>query len=422
MSKITKIFGREILDSRGNPTVEVEVELESGVRATAGVPSGASTGTYEDLELRDGDPNRYNGLGVLNAVKNVNTALQEVIGMETGRQAEIDNFMIKLDGTNNESNLGANAILGVSLAVCRAAALEKKVPLYEHIAQTFKISNKEFRIPVPMFNVLNGGMHSDSGLSIQEFKLIPGGVKTFQAQLRAGSEIFHALRKILISEKYSVGVGDEGGFAPKLESNTQALEVITRAIENAGYKPGKEVFIGLDAAANSFFDKNENKYIFKPENSMLTREMLINIYSDWISKYAILSLEDGLNENDWEGWAIMDKKLAAKVLLIGDDFLVTKVERLKEAIQKVSCNAVLIKVNQAGTLTEAVDCVKVAKENKIKTVISHRSGETTDDFIADLAVGVGADYIKSGSVCRGERVAKYNRLLRIEEGLNYAQS
>jgi enolase len=416
MSKITKIYAREILDSRGNPTVEVEIELESGIKTSASVPSGASTGSYEDLELRDNDPKRYGGQGVLQAVENVNTALQKVVGTEVTKQKEIDNFMIELDGTDNESNLGANAILGISLAVCRAAACEKGIPLYKHIAETYKLPAKKFRLPIPMFNVINGGMHSDSGLSIQEFKLIPNGIKTFREQLRAGSEIFHELKKILSSEGYSVGVGDEGGFAPKLESNSQALEIINQAISKAGYKNGEEINIGVDAAANSFYDKQEEKYIFKPENSTLTREMLINIYNEWISKYNVISIEDGLHENDWDGWRIMNQKFGDRAINIGDDLLVTKVERLKVALKgSDACNAVLVKVNQAGTLTEAVDCIKLAKNNKIKTVVSHRSGETTDDFIADLAVGAGADFIKSGSLSRGERICKYNRLLRIEE-------
>lgn len=416
MSAIKKIFAREILDSRGNPTVEVEVELESGIKATAAVPSGASTGTYEDLELRDNDPHRYGGLGVLTAVKNVNTIIQkEIVGMEASEQEKIDRKMIKLDGTDNESSLGANAILGVSLAVCRAAAMEAGLPLYQYINKIFNFKNKKFKIPVPMFNVINGGLHSDSGLSIQEYKIIPNGIKTFGEQLRAGSEVFHALKKILSSQNQSVGVGDEGGFAPHLESNANAFEVISEAIEAAGYKRGKDISIGIDAAANSFFDEKEEKYIFKPENASLTREMLINIYNEWVQKYDVISVEDGLNENDWEGWHMMDEKLGKKVMLIGDDLIVTKVERLKEAIKDVACNAVLIKVNQAGTLWETIETIKLAQKNKMKVVVSHRSGETTDHFISDLAVAVGADFIKAGSLSRGERICKYNRLLRIEE-------
>lgn len=416
MSKITKIHAREILDSRGNPTVEVEIELESGIKTSAAVPSGASTGTYEALELRDKDNSRYNGLGVLNAVENVNTKIQEaILGMDAQNQKEIDEKMIRLDGTENKSNLGANAILGVSLASARAAAIKNKIPLYEHIKKTFKIPGKKYVLPIPMFNVLNGGQHSDSGLSIQEFKIVPNGIKIFKEQLRAGSEIFHELKKILSSEGYSVGVGDEGGFAPKLESNSKALEFINQAIEKAGYKNGIDVNIGIDSAASSFFDEKEEKYIFKPENSMLTREMLINIYNEWISKYNVISIEDGLNENDWDGWASMNEKMGEKIMLIGDDLLVTNVKRLKNAISKKACNSVLIKVNQIGSLSETVECIKLAKKNKMKVVVSHRSGETTDDFIADLSVGTGADYIKSGSLSRGERICKYNRILRIEE-------
>jgi len=419
MSKITKIYAREILDSRGNPTVEVEVELESGVKAMAAVPSGASTGTYEALELRDKDPKRYKGLGVLTAVENVNTKISEaVVGMEAGEQVKIDKKMLELDGTENKSNLGANAILGVSLAVCRAAALESQLPLYKYIAKTYKLKTTNYKLPMPMFNIINGGMHSDSGLSIQEYKLVPNGIKTFKEQLRAGSEVFHALKDILSADDYSVGVGDEGGFAPRLESNAKPLEMINKAIEGAGYKPGEQLSIGIDSAASSFFNEKENQYIFKPENAVLTREMLMNIYNEWIQKYNVISIEDGLNENDWEGWRAMNEKLGGKVMLIGDDLLVTNVKRVKTAIAEKACNAVLIKVNQIGTLTETIECIKLAKKNKMKTVISHRSGETTDDFISDLAVGTGAEYMKSGSLSRGERICKYNRILRIEEELS----
>lgn len=418
MSKIKKIFGREILDSRGNPTVEVEVELMSGTKALAAVPSGASTGSYEALELRDNVPTRYEGKGVLTAVENINERISTVIkGTEAGAQKEIDQKMIELDGTENKSNLGANAILGVSLAVCRAAALESKLPLYKYIAKNYKLKTTNFKIPIPMFNVINGGAHSDSGLSVQEYKVVPNGIKTFKEQFRAGSEIFHALKKILEKAGYSTGVGDEGGFAPRLESNAKPLELINQAIVEAGYKAGSEVNVGVDVAANSFFDEKEAKYIFKPEQATLTREMLVNIYNEWIQKYNVISVEDGLNENDWEGWRAMNEKLGSRIMLIGDDLLVTNVARLKTAIAEKACNAVLIKVNQIGTLTETVECIKLAKKNKMQTVISHRSGETTDDFISDLAVGTNADYMKSGSLSRGERICKYNRLLRIEEEL-----
>lgn len=416
MSEIKKIFAREILDSRGNPTVEVEVELSSGTRALAAVPSGASTGTYEALELRDGDTKRYNGLGVLRAVENVNKIIgKTIVGMEADDQKKIDDTMLKLDGTENKSKLGANAILGVSLAVCRASASEQSVPLYSYVAKIYGAKKNKFKIPVPMFNVINGGKHSDSGLSIQEYKLIPSGIKTFKEQYRSGSEIFHALKSILASEEYNTSVGDEGGFAPKLGSNAKPLELIVRAITDASYVAGKEVSLGIDVAANSFLDEKEKHYVFKPENAVLSREMLVNIYSEWIQKYHVISIEDGLGENDWEGWGEMNKKIGKKAMLIGDDLLVTNVKRLSKAIKENACNAVLIKVNQIGTVTETLECVKLAKKHKMKVVVSHRSGETTDDFISDLSVGVGADYIKSGSLCRGERICKYNRLLRIEE-------
>lgn len=426
MSAIKKIHAREILDSRGNPTVEVEVELESGIKAMAAVPSGVSTGTYEALELRDNEVGRYRGMGVLKAVENVNITLRKAIaGMDALDQEKIDEKMIELDGTENKTNLGANAILGVSLAVCRVASIESGLPLYEYISKCFGLpayrSGRRasgYRIPVPMFNVLNGGMHSDSGLSIQEYKIIPNGIKTFKEQLRAGSEIFYKLKKLLSAEGYNISVGDEGGFAPTLESNGKPLEIINKAIAEAGYEKGKEVNTGVDAAASSFYDERENKYLFKPENANLTREMLVNIYGEWVQKYSVISVEDGLNENDWEGWRAMNEKLGKGIMLIGDDLLVTNVKRLKKAIEEKACNAALIKVNQIGTLTETIECIKLAQKNKMKTVISHRSGETTDDFIADLAVGTNADFIKSGSLSRGERICKYNRLLRIEEEIN----
>lgn len=351
MSKIKKIYAREILDSRGNPTVEVEVRLASGAVGNFMVPSGASTGVHEALEMRDGDSSRYNGLGVQNAVANVNEKIQKaLIGMEAGNQKEIDKAMLVLDGTENKTNLGANAILGVSVAVCRAMAHELNLPLYKYIAQTYKLP-KKFKLPIPMFNIINGGQHSDSGLSIQEYKLVPNGVKKFKEQLRAGSEVFHALQKLLSAEGFSIGVGDEGGFAPKLESNAQALELINLAIEKAGYKKGQEVNLGIDAAASSFFNEAEKQYLFKPENAVLSREALVNIYAEWIRKYNVISVEDGLSEDDFDGWAKMNDKIGGKVMTIGDDLLVTNVKRLKMAIAKKACNAVLIKVNQIGTLS-----------------------------------------------------------------------
>jgi enolase len=428
MSKITNIYGREILDSRGNPTVEVEVVLSGGVRAVAAVPSGASTGKFEALELRDGDIKRYGGLGVLKAVENINTLIrQALIGKDAFQQLAIDETMLELDGTENKSHLGANAILGVSLAVCRAAAQAKKIPLYEYINEISGLKVKP-KIPVPMFNVLNGGKHSDSGLSIQEFKIIPTGIGKFSEQLRAGSEIFHTLKKILEAMHQSSGVGDEGGFSPKLESNTQALGLINQAITESGYELGTQVNLGVDAAASSFYDEGEKHYIFKPEGVHLEREQLVSMYREWTDKYHVVSIEDGLNENDWEGWAIMTEKIAKKPilggipknvlsenLLIGDDLLVTNVKRVERAIKEKACNSVLIKVNQIGSLSETLDCIRLAKKNNLKIMISHRSGETTDDFIADLAAGTAAEFIKSGSLSRGERLCKYNRLMKIEE-------
>lgn len=431
MSKIKSIYGREILDSRGNPTVEVEIVLESGIRSIAAVPSGASTGSFEALELRDGDKQRYGGLGVLKAVSHVNGELGKIlIGMDVFEQQKIDEMMLELDGTENKSRFGANAILGISLAVCRAAALEKGVPLYVYINEISGIVVKKFATPMPMFNVLNGGQHSDSGLSIQEFKIVPTGLKSFAEQLRAGSEVFHKLKKILEANNQSTGVGDEGGFAPKLESNTQALEFINQAITESGYGLGKDVNLGLDAAASSFYDENDNHYVLKPEGATLERERLINLYREWIEKYFVISVEDGLMESDWDGWAIMMEKIAKsiapknvsksllkEIMLIGDDLLVTNVKRLEKAIETRACNSVLIKVNQIGSLSETIECIKLAKKHKMKTVVSHRSGETTDDFISDLAVGCGCEFMKSGSLSRGERICKYNRLLRIEEEL-----
>ena len=424
MAKITDVKGREILDSRGNPTIEVVVMLDDSVSAKAGVPSGASTGAFEAVELRDGVPHRFGGLGVLNAVSHINEELKKaVIGMEAGDQKALDEKMIALDGTENKSRLGANAILGVSLAVCRAAAKSIRKPLYAHIETLLSVKKKKnVMFPIPMFNILNGGKHSDSGLSVQEFKIIPSGIAGFAEQLQAGSEIFHELRKLLNQEGFATGVGDEGGFAPRLESHVQALEMIVLAITDAGYRPGQEICIGLDVAANSFYDANENQYALKPEGVSLSRESLINVYREWAQKYFVVSIEDGLQEEDWQGWALMQKKLQKEttawgkpLMFIGDDLLVTNIKRLKKAISEQSCNAVLIKLNQIGTVTETIACMKLAQKCKMQRIVSHRSGETVDDFIADFAYGTGAEFIKAGSLSRGERVAKYNRLLEIFE-------
>lgn len=418
MSKITEVNAREILDSRGNPTLEVEIALEDGTRAVAGVPSGASTGKFEAIELRDGDPDRFSGKGVLGAVANVNGELKEmVLGMDSSDQASIDQKMIAQDGTGNKARLGANAILGISLAVARAESRSTQKPLYEYIRDLMGLSESLSRFPMPMFNVINGGKHSDSGLSAQEFKLIPFGIEGYPEQLRAGSEIFHSLQGILEKGRLSVGVGDEGGFAPKLESHARALELLHEAISTAGYAPGKDVFIGFDVAANSFYNEAEDQYYLEPENVQLSRESIINVYRDWIAKYAVVSIEDGLHEEDWAGWAQMKEKLEKEsaawgrnIMLIGDDLLVTNTARVRKALEEHACNAVLIKPNQIGTLSETLDCIRLARENGLDTVISHRSGETVDDFIADLAVGSDSQFIKTGSLSRGERLAKYNRL------------
>ena len=421
MAKIIAVVAREILDSRGEPTLEVRLSLDDGTEAKAGVPSGKSTGAFEAIELRDNDPRRYHGMGVLKAVDNVNTLIAPaVIGLEVGAQKILDDKMRALDGTPNKGRLGANAILGVSLAACRAASLSIGIPLHEHIATLYGKKEPRGNFPVPMFNIVNGGKHADSGLSVQEFKIVPFGIETFPEQLRAGSEIFHVLQKILEQRHLATSVGDEGGFAPRLESHAQALETIGQAITEAGYRLGEEVFVGLDVAADSFYDKKSDQYLLKPEGAALSRESLINVYREWIKTYSVVSIEDGLHEEDWDGWALMKEKLEKEetawkqtLMLIGDDLLVTNVERLQKAIATKACNAVLIKVNQIGTVTETLDCMRLAHEHGMNRIISHRSGETTDDFIADLAVGAGAEFIKSGSLSRGERLAKYNRLSEI---------
>lgn len=423
MPHIVSVKGREILDSRGNPTVEVHVELSDGTRASAGVPSGASTGKFEAVELRDNDPHRYGGQGVLNAINHINSELASAVtGMDAHDQKTLDEKMIALDGTENKGRLGANAILGVSLAVCRAAALSSKLPLFEYIAILSKTKKQNANFPIPMFNIINGGKHSDSGFSVQEFKIIPSGITSYSEQLRAGSEIFHSLKKMLEKENFSVGVGDEGGFAPRLESHTQALSLLGQAITEARYRLGEEVFIGLDVAANSFYDTTEDQYVLKPEGVSLSRESLINVYREWMQKYSVVSVEDGLHEEDWDGWAQMKEKLEKEgavwkkpVMLIGDDLLVTNVKRLQQAIKHHSCNAVLIKLNQIGTVSETIACMQLAEKHGLHRIISHRSGETVDDFIADFAVGTGAEFIKTGSLSRGERLAKYNRLKEIFE-------
>ncbi len=415
---IKKIVAREILDSRGVPTVEAEVTLENGIKAWSQIPSGSSTGALEAIELRDGDENRYFGKGVLKAVSNVNNEIADaIVGLDALNQKEIDQKMIEIDGTNNKGNLGANAILSASLAVCRVAAISKDLPLYAYIAQLHD-NNEQLHTPMPMFNIINGGKHADSGLAIQEYKMVPFGIETFKEQYRAGSEVFHALKSLLKENGETISVGDEGGFAPKLKDNSAPLEEIAKACQKAGYEFKKDIAIGIDAAANSFFDEEAQKYVFEIEDKSFSTDEIIEVYRDWIQNYGVISIEDGIIEDDWEGWSNMYNKLGDKIMMIGDDLLVTNVELLKKAIENNSCNAVLIKPNQIGTLSETLACMKLAQENGIKTVVSHRSGETIDDFIADLSVGAGADFIKTGSLSRGERLVKYNRLLSIEEQLN----
>lgn len=413
MSKtdIKKIQSREILDSRGNPTVETIVTLADGSVGVAAVPSGASTGAHEAIELRDG-AKRYGGKGVLKAVKNVNTTISKaLLGKNALDQRKIDELMLKLDGTVNKKKLGANAILSVSMAVARAASISLQTPLYKYIRQQYSLKEKTWRMPLPMMNIVNGGRHADNGLGIQEFMIIPLNNK-FSERVRMGSEIFHSLARILSEKGYSTGVGDEGGFAPELANNERALQLIMQAIKKAGFIPGKNVFIGLDVAASEFY-KN-GKYYFENSKEALTPDKLLKIYNTWISKYPILSIEDGLAEDDWENWEKLTKQLGKKVKLIGDDLFVTNVERLKKGIDEKVANAILIKLNQIGTLSETIDAISLAKKNGYNVAISHRSGETADTFIADLAVAVNAEFLKSGSMSRSERIEKYNRVMKIE--------
>lgn len=408
MSKIKDIKAREILDSRGNPTVEVDVILENGIIARASVPSGASTGSREAIELRDNDKNRYNGKGVLKAVNNVNTIIKEkLIGLDSLDQKLIDETMINLDGTKNKSNLGANAILGVSMANLKAASLYKKIPLYKYF-------NEEISMPRPMMNILNGGAHADNGLDFQEFMIIPER-ENFKERLRVGAEVFHSLKEVLKENNLSTGVGDEGGFAPNLNTNKEALDLIIKAIEKAGYQPGKDVFLGLDVAASEFYENS--KYNLKGENKVLSTDELIKYFEDLVKKYPIISIEDPVDENDWEGFKKITEVLGDKIQLVGDDLFVTNKEYLKKGIDMKAGNAILIKVNQIGTITETIETINLAKENNYKTIISHRSGETEDTTIADLAVGLNLKQIKTGSLSRTDRVSKYNELLRIEENL-----
>ena len=411
MSVIELVYAREVLDSRGNPTVEVEVALESGAVGRAIVPSGASTGAFEAVELRDGDKGRYIGKGVEKAVANVNEIIApELEGMEAFDQPAVDALMIELDGTHNKGKLGANAILGVSMAVARAAAEELGLPLFQYIGG---VNAKQ--LPVPMMNILNGGEHADNNVDVQEFMILPVGAKSFREGLRMGAEVFHSLKKVLSERGLACGVGDEGGFAPNLGSNREALELIVEAIEKAGYKPGDDVRLGLDVAATEMYDKETKLYDLKHEGKKLTAEQMVDLYEEWVNNFPIVTIEDGLDEEDWDGWKVLTDRLGKKVQLVGDDLFVTNTERLERGIEAGVANSILIKVNQIGTITETLDAIEMAKRAGYTAVISHRSGETEDTTIADLAVAVNAGQIKTGAPSRTDRVAKYNQLLRIEE-------
>ena len=410
-SKIKNIHAREILDSRGNPTVEVDIELQSGDIGRAAVPSGASTGANEAIELRDKDKTRYLGKGVLNAINNINNIInKELIGTQATNQNNIDNILIKLDGTENKSNLGANAILGVSMASARAAASYLKVPLYKYLNP-----KNEFLMPVPMMNILNGGSHAENNVDIQEFMIYPFGAKSFSEALRMGTEIFHYLKMELSAKHLNTSVGDEGGFAPDLNTNEEAIEIILKAVKKAGYKAGKEIFIALDVAASELY-KN-NKYKLDSENRAFSSFEMINYLTTLANKYPIISIEDGLDEKDWEGWKNLNKKLGDTVQIVGDDLTVTNVKHLQKAIEVKAINSILIKLNQIGTITETIEAINLAKKENLGVIISHRSGETEDTIISDFSVAMAMGQIKTGSASRSDRIAKYNQLLRIEEEL-----
>ncbi|HBF7596908.1 TPA: phosphopyruvate hydratase [Clostridioides difficile] len=411
MSVIELVYAREVLDSRGNPTVEVEVVLEDGAMGRAIVPSGASTGAFEAVELRDGDKGRYLGKGVETAVANVNEIIApEIEGMDAFDQPAIDAIMIELDGTPNKGKLGANAILGVSMAVARAAADEIGLPLFQYLGG---VNAKQ--LPVPMMNILNGGEHADNNVDVQEFMILPVGACCFKEGLRMGAEVFHSLKKVLGEKGLACGVGDEGGFAPNLGSNREALELIVEAITKAGYKPGEDVMLGLDVAATEMYNKETKKYVLAGEGKELTAAEMVALYEDWSNNFPIITIEDGLDEEDWEGWKLLTEKLGNKLQLVGDDLFVTNTERLEKGIENGVANSILVKVNQIGTITETLDAIEMAKRAGYTAVISHRSGETEDSTIADLAVAVNAGQIKTGAPSRTDRVAKYNQLLRIEE-------
>ncbi|WP_299755670.1 phosphopyruvate hydratase [uncultured Pontibacter sp.] len=414
MSLITDIKARQIFDSRGNPTVEVDVMTETGIMGRAAVPSGASTGIHEAVELRDGDKGKYMGKGVLQAVKNVNDKIaEELVGFPVFDQNLLDKIMIELDGTPNKGNLGANAILGVSLAVARAAAQELNLPLYRYVGGV-----NANTLPVPMMNILNGGSHADNAIDFQEFMIMPVGAPSFSEALRMGSEVFHHLKNVLKKKGLSTNVGDEGGFAPNIASNVEAIEVVLQAIETAGYKPGDDFMIAMDAASSEFYDAASGKYHFKKSTGdKLSSSEMVSYWAEWVNKYPIISIEDGMAEDDWAGWKELTEKVGSKCQLVGDDLFVTNVERLQRGIDEGIANSILIKVNQIGTLTETINAINLGGRNGYKSVMSHRSGETEDNTIADLAVALNTGQIKTGSASRSDRMAKYNQLLRIEEEL-----
>lgn len=411
MSRIAQIVGREILDSRGNPTVEVDVITESGYFGRAAVPSGASTGAHEAVELRDGDKSRFMGKGVLKAVQNVNTVLNENLqGFDVHDQAGVDATMIQLDGSENKANLGANAMLGVSLAVARAAAMSSGMNLFRYVGG---VNAKT--LPIPMMNILNGGQHADNKIDIQEFMIMPVGATSFSDALRMGTEVFHNLKGVLKSKGHSTNVGDEGGFAPNLNSNEEAIEVVIEAIKKAGYKAGEDIYIALDAAASEFYDEKRKLYVFESTGEERTSSEMVAYWKNWASKYPILSIEDGLHEDDWSGWIELNATLGNQIQLVGDDLFVTNVKRLQRGIDEKAANSILVKVNQIGTLTETINAVRLADIHSMTSIMSHRSGETEDSTIADLAVALNTGLIKTGSASRSDRMAKYNQLLRIEE-------
>jgi enolase len=414
MSKIKNISAREILDSRGNPTIEAKVTLENGLSAKASVPSGTSVGSHEAIDLRDGDDKRYNGLGVLRAISKIQEIIApKLIGLDVTKQTEIDKRLIELDGTVNKKNLGANSTLAVSLACARVAALSKKQELFDYLQTTFSFENKP-KIPTPLFNIFNGGKHADTNLDFQEFLIIPKAASA-KKMIQMGAEIFHELGRVLKESDYDTDTGLEGGYAPDLDSSIEAIELILAATIRAGYNPGEDLNLGVDVGSSVLYDASTKKYLFPLDNIYFTSANLIGLYDEWFKKYPFIYIEDCLAEDDWENWRELTKELGDKILIVGDDLFATNLDRLRQGLKEKAANSIIIKPNQVGTLTEAVDCIRLAKKHNYKVIVSHRSGETNDDFIVDLAVASGADYLKAGSLSRGERLAKYNRLMEIAE-------